>query len=98
MTNLTPGHTIFTRPSNLEDLLFGSLETCLGRLNHTAFVIPLARHFLSRLRDRVAHQRPKAQSITLSDEELADLRLWVRFLSAAHLGLSMNRVTIGQPT
>jgi hypothetical protein len=77
---------------------FGNLETCLGRLNHTAFVIPLARHFLSRLRNRVAHQRPKTQSITLSDEELEDLRLWVRFLSAAHLGISMNRVTIRQPT
>jgi hypothetical protein len=67
-------------------------------LNQSAFVIPLARHFLSRLRDRVENKRHKAQSITLSDEEIQDLRLWARFLNAAHLGLSMNRFTIWQPT
>jgi hypothetical protein len=77
---------------------FGDLQTCVGRLNHTAFVIPLARHFLSRLRDRVERKRPNTQSITLSVEESRDLRLWVQFLTTAHLGLSMNRVTIRQPT
>jgi hypothetical protein len=77
---------------------FGDLETCLGRLNHTAYVIPLARHFLSRLRDRVKKRRHKKQSISLSGEELDDLRLWVKFLTTAHLGISMNRVTIRQPT
>ena len=25
-----------------------SLQTTLGRLNHTAYVVPLARHFLGR--------------------------------------------------
>jgi hypothetical protein len=77
---------------------FGDLETCLGRLNHSAFVIPLTHHFLSRLRDRVEQNPHKAQSITLSDDELQDLRHWARFLNAAYLGLSMNRVTIRQPT
>jgi hypothetical protein len=77
---------------------FVNLETCLGRLNHSAFVIPLARHFLSRLRNRVEQKRHKAQSLTLSDEEIHDLRLWVRFLHTAHLGLSMNRITIREPT
>jgi hypothetical protein len=75
---------------------FGDLQTCVGRLNHTAFVIPLARHFLSRLRDRIKIKRHKAQSLTLSHEEIQDLRLWVRFLTRANLGLSMNRVTIRQ--
>jgi hypothetical protein len=46
-------HTMIT----LGKSTFGDLETCLGRLNHSAFVIPLARHFLSRLRDRVEHKR-----------------------------------------
>jgi hypothetical protein len=77
---------------------FGNLETCLGRLNHSALVIPLACHFLSRLRNRVKQKRHKAQSITLSNDELQDLRLWARFLNAAHIGLSMNRVTIRQLT
>jgi hypothetical protein len=82
----------------LGKLTFGDLKTCLGRLNHSAFVIPLALHFLSRLRDRMEQKRHKAQSINLSDEEIQDLRLWARFLNAAHLGLSMNRITIRQPT
>jgi hypothetical protein len=85
---------------DLQDMLvegrttFGNLQTCIGRLNHTAFVIPLARHFLSRLRDRVKVKRHKSHSITLSNEEIYDIRLWVQFLNTAHRGLSMNRITV----
>jgi hypothetical protein len=82
----------------IQKATFGDLQTCVGRLNHTAFVIPLARHFLSRLRDRVEIKRHKTQSLTLSSEEIQDLHLWVRFLTTANLGISMNRVTIRQPT
>jgi hypothetical protein len=46
-------HTMIT----LGKSTFGDLETCLGRLNHSAFAIPLPRHFLSPLRDRVEHKR-----------------------------------------
>jgi hypothetical protein len=73
---------------------FGTLQTCLGQLKHTAFVIPLARHFLSRLRDRVEVKRHKWHSITLFNEEIHDIRPWVRFLNTAHGGLSLNRITI----
>jgi hypothetical protein len=34
-------------------ILFGDLESLIGRLNHAAYVIPLARHFISRLRKRI---------------------------------------------
>jgi hypothetical protein len=77
---------------------FGNLETTLGQINHAANVIPLARHFLNRLRSHLTHIKPKAQEITLSRNKLKDLALWRRFLSMAHKGLSVNRLTIRQPT
>jgi hypothetical protein len=61
-------------------------------------VIPLSRHFLNRLRSRLLCRKPKAQEITLSHHELQDLALWRRFLTMAHNGLSMNRLTIRQPS
>jgi hypothetical protein len=66
---------LFILPTNkfdawLEDMVamstngkttFGDLETTVGCLNHAAYVIPLAQHFLSRLRSRLMHRKPKAQ-------------------------------------
>lgn len=76
----------------------GNLETTVGRLNHAAYVIPLARHFLNRLQSPLIYPKPKTQEITLSRHELKDLALWRRFVTMAHHDLSMNRLTIRQPT
>jgi hypothetical protein len=35
---------------NLQNILFPSLFTLEGRLNHAAYIIPTMRHYLSRLR------------------------------------------------
>ncbi len=32
---------------------FGDMESTVGRLNHVAYVIPLARHFLTRMRAKI---------------------------------------------
>jgi hypothetical protein len=40
---------------------FGELESTVGRLNHAAYVIPLARHFLNRIRLRIKDRRHKNQ-------------------------------------
>jgi hypothetical protein len=77
---------------------YGTLESTLGRLNHVAYVIPLARHFLNKLRARLHNRRHKNQQITLNLEEVADLDLWSLFLAKAHAGISMNRVTTRQPS
>jgi hypothetical protein len=77
---------------------YGELESTLGRLNHVAYVIPLARHFLNKLRLRLHHRRHQNQQITLTAEEVADLALWELFLEQAHAGMSMNRVTIRRPS
>jgi hypothetical protein len=77
---------------------FGDLESTTGRLNHAGFVIPLARHFLNRLRLRIKRNLPKNQQLTLSTEELADLQLWLKFLNLARAGISLNRLTLRRPT
>jgi hypothetical protein len=77
---------------------YGELESMLGRLNHVAYIIPLARHFLGKLRLRLHQRRHKNQEMTLNAEEVADLDLWIKFLEKASTGISMNRVTIRKPS
>jgi hypothetical protein len=77
---------------------FGDLDSTVGRLNHAAYVIPLSRHFLNRVRERVKRRRPKKQRIDLQQIELDDLRLWLEFLDQAKAGISLNRIAIRQPT
>jgi hypothetical protein len=77
---------------------FGNLESLLGRLNHAGYVIPLARHFLNRLRLRIERRLHKQQQLTLHHEELEDLKLWLNFLGRTHAGISFNQMTIRKPT
>jgi len=76
------------------------LESMVGRLNHSAFLIPLSRHFLNEIRVRI-NRLPRLrgqQLVRLSFEELEDLRLWTELLKAASEGVSMNLLTIRNPT
>ena len=77
---------------------FSDLQTLIGRLNHASHVIPLARNFIGRLRRRAESATNGRQHLRLNAEELADLRLWIRFLDQAHLGISINLLTIRHPT
>jgi hypothetical protein len=70
----------------------------VGRLNHAAFLIPLARHFLNRLRNRIQFSQPQKQEIMLPCEEISNITLWVKFPETANQGISMNRLTTRQPT
>jgi hypothetical protein len=79
-------------------ITLGDLHTLVGRLNHAAYVIPLSRHFLGRLRQRLHFIRNNRQEITLSKHELEDLSLWVRFLLSAREGISMNLLTLRRPS
>ena len=72
------------------------LESLIGRLNHAAFVIPLCRHFLNRLRNllsRLKHHK----LIHLTKETLADLCLWLNFLKQANNGISINLIIERRP-
>jgi len=77
----------------------GELQTLIGRLNHASLLVPLSRHFLNGLRDRIGpHNRPKRQTVRFSLDNLEDLRLWVLFLGIAHSGISMNLLTLRLPS
>jgi hypothetical protein len=75
-------------------ITLGELFTLVGRLNHASYVIPLARHFLRRLRQRLHFVRSDRQEVTLSKDEITDLLLWTKFLLTARRGISMNLLTL----
>ena len=74
------------------------LEVLIGRLNHAAQIIPLARHYLSRLRFALGKARNKWVYIPISKRLQHDLELWQKFLTDAYEGISMNLLTFRQPT
>ena len=82
------------RQISIEDL-----ESLVGRLNHAAYLIPLSRHFINPLREKI-DRRPfaKKRKVRLNQEEILDLELWKHFLGAAREGISMNLLTIRTPT
>lgn len=79
-------------------LTFSELKSMLGRLNHAAYVIPLARHFLGRFYHRIHPRKHNDQQITLSAIEIDDLRLWCKFLQQARDGISLNKLTHQYPS
>jgi hypothetical protein len=74
------------------------LHTLVGRLNHASYVILLARHFLGRLRQPLHINQSANQHLSFSKEEVADLHLWTKFLLSAHQGISLNNLTLWQPS
>jgi hypothetical protein len=79
-------------------ITYEGIDSLVGRLNHVAFIIPLARHFLTRFRELIDRNKPQNQQITISRQLGLDTELWERFLRKASQGISMNRITIRQPT
>jgi hypothetical protein len=72
------------------------LEVTLGRLNHAASILPLARHFLCRL----SYSTSKAdyfKPIKLNKAVINDLRLWIKILDKLESGISMNLLTFRPP-
>ena len=72
------------------------LESTIGRLNHAAYVVPNARHFLGRLY-RTSEQAKIHGSVKLSQPQWDDLGLWRGFLDVALGGVpctTLYRATI----
>ena len=63
----------------------------LGRLNYAAFVIPMAWHFLNRIRNLMARLKHH-KFIRITNEVHLDLELWLSFLGRTHKGISLNLV------
>jgi len=76
---------------------FDELSTLVGRLEHVCYIIPSARHFMNRL--RLASMIADTYRVaSLSNEVKLDLKLWIKFLSKAHEGISINNVVFRSPT
>lgn len=88
---------------NINDLLATKqathplLDKLVGRLNHVGYIIPTARHFLSRIR-RLKRKAKFKRKVSIPALVLADLELWLLLLSSANEGISMNLVTYRQPS
>lgn len=78
-----------------------TLESMIGRFNHTGYVVHLSRYFLSRLRFRLhqyIHHR-KSASVRLAHWDIDDLKLWRFFLHyLSTFGISINNITITLPS
>jgi hypothetical protein len=72
------------------------LESLIGRLNHTASIVPTSRHFLSRLY-RANSRASKYLPTQLNSNAIKDLELWLDILKTARLGISMNLLTFRPP-
>ena len=77
---------------------FCQIETMIGRLNHAAYIIPLSRDFLNRIRLRQEVRKDKNQTLSLAQDNIDDFKLWIVFLAKAKTGISMNQITIRQRT
>ena len=74
-----------------------NLETIIGRLNHTASIIPLARHFLTR----VSFFHSKMNDLSwyqLRPNIRNRLKLHMRILHKARKGLLMKLIAYREPT
>jgi hypothetical protein len=58
----------------------------------------MSRHFLTRLRKLVDRDRPPRQKILIPKNIVRDAELWEKLLLRVSSGISMNRLTIRQPT
>lgn len=76
----------------------GKLESLIGHLNHTSMMIPLSRHSLNNIRQKVTRWRPPTLTLWLLAEEQSDLALWEKFLTQARQGIPMDLITVRTPT
>eukprot|EP00957_Ditylum_brightwellii_P183429 13972601-Ditylum_brightwellii.AAC.1 len=75
---------------NTKHASFKDLESLISRLNHVGYIIPNARHFLSRIRRVLTllwqYHHP------FSSQVIADLTLWKGFIRQAAEGILLNNV------
>lgn len=78
------------------------LESLIGKLTHASYVIPLARHFLYRLRQKLKRMKkqdlPARLKWRLDRYEIGDLKVYDALIDKAHEGISLNGLTLRYPT
>ena len=76
---------------------YQELDQLVGRLNHASFVMPITRHFLSRLQAALQPRTHAQQLVRLGPELRSDLELWKGILTKANGGISLNLVSVREP-
>ena len=74
------------------------LETMIGRQTHAAAIMPMARHFICRIRYAQSKMNYPNQEYKLKKHVLEDLRLALDVLDTASKGISMNLLTFRLPS
>ena len=74
------------------------LETMIGRQTHAASIIPMARHFICRIRYAFSKMKHPNQEYAIRKHVLEDLRLALQILDVAAKGISMNLLTFRLPS
>ena len=98
-----PGHKHIAWSRQIQQVIdarivaYKELDTIVGRLTHAACIIPMAGHFLSRIRAGLRTNNKWCRRIELSDEAIKDLVLWLKLLDKAHQGISMNLLCFRSP-
>ena len=82
---------------NTRFIAYIDLDNIVGRLNHAACIIPLSRHFLSRIRSCLRTSNKWCRRIALTNEAINDLILWLKLLCKANEGISMNLLCFRSP-
>jgi hypothetical protein len=76
---------------------YQELATLVGRINHVAYIIPQARHFINRIR-KDEQLAKKHRTTKISKETKKDLTLWLKFINYASTGISINNIVFRKPT
>eukprot|EP00979_Chaetoceros_neogracilis_P013087 scaffold3660_cov246-Chaetoceros_neogracile.AAC.3 len=74
------------------------LHELIGRLNHSACIMPLARHFLNRMRFLLSKMHNSYVFYTIKPTVRSDLELHLKILAKAARGISINLLTFREPT
>eukprot|EP00978_Attheya_sp_CCMP212_P032524 scaffold127488_cov44-Attheya_sp.AAC.2 len=72
------------------------METLIGRLDHMCTIMPMARHFMSRLQFLKVRCHKK-RGTKVQEDEVEDLKLMYIFLMHARDGVNMNLITFRRP-
>ena len=98
-----PTHKFIAWTSQIKELIrtkkttAKTLETILGRMTNASTILPMARHFLSRL--RFFHTKMHLyKTYTLNRTMISDLEICLKLLEKTEKGVSLNAIVFRLPT
>ena len=74
------------------------LNQLIGRLNHSASIMPLARHFMNCMRFLLSKMHNSYAFYSIKPTVRSDLELHQKILAKAEKGISINLLTFCEPT